>query len=529
MKTCRLGFWMMWLLALVAILAGGCGGDPAAEIPAEGELVTVERGPLERSVTAVGSVRARTEIALSFEAAGRVDQILVEAGQVVSKGQDLARLDAADLGLKLRSAKAALASAEAQLAQLKAGPRPEELRIAQGQVDSAQAALDQAVAHRDQLQSGATDAEIAAAQAAVNSARATYNRVRAGPTEEELAQAQAALDSADAAVRQAQAGYDQIKGRADAGMLPQTLALENATIELQRARANYNALANRPTPDQLAAAAAQMAEAEARLAQLKASTGPQLRTAEAGVAAAQAQRDIAQAQLELLQAGATVAEIAAAEAQVQQAQVAVDSADLALERATLTAPVAGIVGRVDVEPGESVSPQVPAITLVGDSPFTIEADVDEADIGWIAEGQQVKMTFDAFPDQQLTGKVISIAPLASVDLGIVSYRVTIERAMTDLPLRAGMTANVEIVQDRREDAILVPNEAIAIDPDSGRKFVEKKTANGTEQIEITTGLATDIYSEVLSGLEEGDQVILSSVSFREQFRDLLDSSFSGGR
>ncbi|MGC9332639.1 MAG: efflux RND transporter periplasmic adaptor subunit, partial [Anaerolineae bacterium] len=359
--------------------------------------------------------------------------------------------------------------------------------------------------------------------------RATYNRVRAGPSAEELAQAQAVLDSAKAAVRQAQAAYDQIKGRADAGLLPEALALENATIELQRAQANYNALANQPAPDQLAVAAAQVAEAQARLAQLQGSQGPQLRAAEAGVAAAQAQRDIAQAQLDLLEAGAADAEIAVAEAQVQQAQVPVDSAQLALDRATLSAPLAGVIARIDVEPGESVSPQMPAMTLVDDSLFAIEADVDEADIGGIAEGQQAKITFDALPDQVLMGEVLSIAPLASVDLGIVTYRVTISSGTSDLQLRTGMTANVEIIQDHREDVLLVPNEAIALDPTSGRRFVEKKTASGTQQVEITTGLTTDVYSQVLSGLEEGDQVVLSSLSFREQFRDLLDSSFSGGR
>jgi HlyD family secretion protein len=528
-KTPALRSWIVFLLAVIAVLASGCSTEPEEENQPQTELAVVERGSLARSITAVGSVRARTEIALSFAAAGRVDQILVKAGQQVIQGQPLAQLDAAELELGLRSAEAALAYAEAQLAQLKAGPRPEELRIAQGQVQAAEATLDQAIAHRDQLLSDATEAEISASEAAVNSARATYNRVRAGPSAEELAQAQAVLDSAKAAVRQAQAAYDRIKGRADAGLLPEALALENATIELQRAQANYNALANQPAPDQLAVAAAQVAEAQARLAQLQGSQGPQLRAAEAGVAAAQAQRDIAQAQLDLLEAGAAGAEIAAAEAQVQQAQVSVDSAQLALTRATLSAPLGGTIARVDVEPGESVSPQLPAMTLVDNSLFSIEADVDEADIGGIAEGQEVMLTFDALPDQKLVGKVLSIAPLASVDLGIVTYRVTIASGASDLRLRAGMTANVEIIQDRREDVLLVPNEAIALDPISGRRFVEKKTASGTEQVEITTGLTTDVYSQVLSGLEEGDQVVLSSLSFREQFRDLLDSSFSGGR
>jgi HlyD family secretion protein len=171
---------------------------------------------------------------------------------------------------------------------------------------------------------------------------------------------------------------------------------------------------------------------------------------------------------------------------------------------------------------------MPAMTLVGDSRFTIEADVDEADIGWILMGQEVKITLDAFPGQELAGRVLSVAPLADVDLGLVSYRVTIESQETDLPLRAGMTANTEIVKEQQEDALLVPNLAIALDAETGRKYVDRQTAAGIQRVEIATGLTTDVYSEVLQGLQEGDQVVISSQSAREQFRDLMGSTFSGG-
>jgi HlyD family secretion protein len=395
-------------------------------------------------------------------------------------------------------------------------------------VAAAQAALDQAIAQRDQLLNGATQAEIDAAQAAVKSAKASYDRVKAGPSPEERAQAQAALDSARASLQQAQAAYDRVAGREDVGMTPKSLALQVATIEMERVQANYDALLSHPTAAELAAAEAQMAQAEAHLAQLEASVEPQLRVAEAAVDAAQAQRDIAQSQLDLLRAGARSSAIAAAEAQVEQARVAVDSAHLALGRANLEAPLEGTVASVAIETGEAVSPQMPAMTLVTDSQFTIEAEVDEADIGWIEIGQEVKINFDAFPDQELAGRVLAIAPLASVDLGIVSYRVTIESEETSLPLRAGMTANNEIVKEQREDALLIPNLAIALDAETGRKYVDRQTATGLERVEIETGLTTDIYSEVLSGLQERDVVVVSSLSDREQFRELMDATFPGG-
>jgi HlyD family secretion protein len=305
-----------WTLAiallLLAGLTSGCGLGQQDQADVGLELATVERGSLMSSITAVGTVRAGAEVILSFEAPGRVSMLTVQEGERIEKGQLLAQLDQADLELQVRSAEAALASAQAQLDALQEGPRPEEISAAEGQVAAAQAALDQAVAQHDQLLGGATEAEIAAAEAAVRSAKANFNRVKAGPTAEELAQAQAALDRAKASLQQAQAAFDRVAGRDDVGMLPESLALQNATIEMRRAQANYDALLSHPTPAELAAAQAQVSQAEAHLAQLEAGVEPQLRVAEAAVHAAQAQRDIAQAQLDLLRAGARSYETAAA-------------------------------------------------------------------------------------------------------------------------------------------------------------------------------------------------------------------------
>ncbi len=516
------------LVFLWISVVSGCASGDSSQAASELEFVSVQRGSLTSSVTAVGSVRAGSEVKLSFAATGRVDEVLVQPGEQVERGQRLAQLDVADLELQVRSAEAALAAAQAQLDQLTDGPRTEEVSAARGQVEAAQAALDQAVAQRDQLLAGAGEAEIEAARATVRSAKANLDRVKAGPAAEDIAAAQAALDSAEAALRQAQAAYDRVKDRADVGMLPETLALQNATIEKARAQAAYDALLNHPTAAELAAASAQVAEAEARLAQLIAGQEPQLRIAEAAVKAAKAQRDIAQAQLDLLLAGPAGAEISAAQARVEQAQVAVDSARLSVARAMLEAPVDGTVGRVDVEIGETVGPQTPVITLVGESQFTIEADVDEADIGLIEIGQEVQITFDAFPGEDLIGQVVTIAPLATIDVGIVSYRVTIASEPTTLPLRAGMTANTEIVKEQRDNVLLVPNLAIALDSETGGKYVDRKTATGSERVEIVTGLSTDLFSEVVAGLQEGDQVVVSSPSARDQFRELMESSFSGG-
>ena len=253
----------------------------------------------------------------------------------------------------------------------------------------------------------------------------------------------------------------------------------------------------------------------------------QIEAAQANVDALQAQRDAAQAQLDLLLSGATAADKATIQANVAQAQVTLDRARLALEKATLRAPIDGLVVRVDVEPGELIGPQMPVITLLDDTRFKIKVDVDEADIGWVDVNQEVQLTLDAFPAAKLSGRVVAIAPLATLETGVVSYQVTIEIDPIDLPLRSGMTVSADIVIDQRQDILLVPNRAIWIDADTGQPFVEKMVDGEYVGAIIEQGLANEEVSEVLSGLVEGDQLVVRSSSIRDRFRDMMTRSMTG--
>jgi hypothetical protein len=95
-----------------------------------------------------------------------------------------------------------------------------------------------------------------------------------------------------------------------------------------------------------------------------------------------------------------------------------------------------------------------------------------------------------------------------------------------------MTANTEIIRERREDVLLVPNRAIWIDSKTGQPFVERRlpTKSAGEQVAIVyieQGLANDTFSEVLSGLQEGDQLIVRSASIRDRFREVVTMPMTG--
>jgi RND family efflux transporter MFP subunit len=479
------------VLTLLATTISSCAHSEQGDGEVNLETVTIEQGSLTISTTATGSILPGAEVTLSFEVSGQVSDVLVQAGGRVKKDQALAQLDTSNLELQVRSAEASLASAQAQLDQLRAGPQPEEIAAAEANLAAAQSALTAASAERQRVQAGALDAEIAAAEAQVASALSQQ--------------------------KSAQIAHDN------------TMECREVTLPNGSKKKICPGLGDPEEQARFSLYAADVAleAAQEQLQALQDSVDFQLRALWANEGTAVGQRDAAQAQLDLLLAGATDAQIAAAEANVDQAQVALDSARLARERATLRAPFDGIISRVGVEVGEFVGPQAPAITLVDDSRFRVEADVDEADIGWVDIGQEVWITLDAFPGHVLTGTVTAVAPSAEFDTGVVSYLVTMEIGRTDLSLRGGMTANTEIIQEQQENVLLVPNRAIWIDAETGRLFVEKTVDGEIVTAFIEQGATNDQVSEVLSGLEEGDQLVVRSASVRERFRSVVTMPMTG--
>jgi multidrug resistance efflux pump len=289
------------------------------------------------------------------------------------------------------------------------------------------------------LESGARPEEIAAAEAAVRAAEAELARLKAGPKPEEIAAAKARVDQAASVVRQAQAAYDKIAWQPGAGASPQAVALEQATANYEAAKAAYEALLRGATAEELAAAQARVDQARARLALLQAGATPQ------ELAVAQARVDQVRAQLARLQAGATPEELAAARARVEAAQAALEQARARLDQVTLRAPFAGTVARLDVRVGEVVMPGQPVLILGDLSTLQVETDdLSEEDVAWVQIGAPVTITLDALPERTFQGRVIAIAPMASVDQGGTNYKVTVALEEQDPAMRWGMTAYVEV-------------------------------------------------------------------------------------
>lgn len=514
-------------ILLVALVLVGAGmlllfrPDPAAVADESVDTAVVGRGSIEEVVSATGNVVADRLVSLAFATSGEIADVVVVKGQEVEAGQVLARLDTSSLEWQIARAEASLASSEARLAQAQKPASAEDLA-------SAQAALDSAKASYEKTREGASAEDLASAQAALDSAKASYEKVKAGPTKADLAAARAQLDSAIASVQQAQAAYDRIKDRPDAMLRQESLSLQNATIQLEQAQANFDAMANRPTESELAAARAQVAQAQAQLAALQdRPTGTEL-------AAAAAQVAQAEAQLAALRDRPSPEDLAVTQAQLDEAIVALAQARAQLEDAVITAPFAGVVTMVNAHEGEWASPGAPAFVLVTTEPLLLAVNVDEVDVGQLAAGQAAYLSFDAIKGQQVGGSVTYIAPSSTNVGGAVAYAVEIgfdpvDGAGQPLPVRLGMTADVDIVVAGAEDALLVPNRAIEADREAGRYYVTRQTVLGAiQRVEVRIGLRDGANTQIVEGLAEGDIVVLPQVPDQVQTQQQFGPGGGGG-
>ncbi len=492
--------WMLILLTLLAIvLIGGAGylgmhsvrgqATPTIEAPS---TVEVTVGDVQQTVTAPGHLVHGRETVLALEVGGMLAEVTVRPGEFVHAGEVLAQLDPGPFQDKVALAQMELDAARARLEQLQADPSPAKLAAALLAVADAEARLNE-------LAAGPSTAEVSAAEAEVAAAQRDLESLRSLPDPNDIARAQAQLDKARVVLQQAQAAYDLVKDRPEVGMLPQALALQQATIDYEVAETALNAARCGATHVELQAAEARLAAAQARLAQLRAEpSAEELRIAEL-------QKEKAEAELAQLTAGPSAADLQQAERTVQAAELALMRAQADVEAATLRAPHSGVILEVRASQGELVPAGAGFVRVADISVLEVEATVIEEDLPLVQVGQAVELFFDALPEVEVQGHVIRIVPQC-LPGDRPLYPVYI--AVDELPsgLLAGMTADSSIVVEARYNVLRLPRALVRARSD-GTATVQVWTGMGSQERHIQVGLRGDSYIEVLQGLDVGEEVV----------------------
>ena len=211
------------------------------------------------------------------------------------------------------------------------------------------------------------------------------------------------------------------------------------------------------------------------------------------------------------------AQVEQAKAQVAQAKAALADADENLRYSTIVSPMNGEVLSKDVEVGDAVSSilvlgsQATLVMTLGDtSEVYVRGKVDEADIGKVYLGQSARIVVESFKDKTFQGKVTKIAPLGQEKDNVTTFEVRVSIQNPGGELRANMSANAEIILEEKKNVLLVPEGAVIFDKDKNAsvEVADPKGPDGRKKLAVKLGITNGVKAEVLSGLNEGQRVIL---------------------
>jgi len=339
----KLGAVLAVLLLVAAGAAWWWGQGRAPEVSYR--TAKIERGPLQASVSASGTVNPVTQVSVGTQVSGQVKELLVDFNSEVKAGQLIATID----------------------------PETFEYRVRQAQAD------------------------VDAAQAAVLTAQANVSAARAG------------ISRARTDFSEAQRDYERKKSLVEKQFIAQS--------EAEKAQALVN-------------------------------------TTRESVSSAEAQLGVAEAQVKSARAG------------VAQRQAALSQSRVDLQRTQITSPVNGIVIKRAVERGQTVaaSLQAPELFVIAQNlqDMQVEASIDESDVSRIRLGQKASFTVDAFPGQSFEGEIRQVRKAAQNVANVITYVAVIGFSNSAGRLLPGMTANVRVVTDLRDNALKIPNAALRV-------------------------------------------------------------------
>jgi HlyD family secretion protein len=451
-------------VALVGLLGFWFWGGSANA--AEYLTARVERGNLRNTVTATGTLQAVTTVQVGSQASGTISALSVDFNSTVKKGQVIAQLDPSITQAQVQQARANLAQSEAQLEQ-------------------ARAAVAQSHAGVAQSRAGVTDA-----RAKARAAGSTTQNQQAGVSaaEANVAVLKAQMDDAASFLRQEQTLLQS-------GVIAER-EYETAQTGYKTAEARYK-----------------QAAAQLTMAQVSAQSASSSGQAQAAAQVEQAQAQTQQSQGQVVGAQAQVQN---AVAQVEQTRAALQLAQINLQHTTITSPIDGVVVSRDVNVGQTVAASLSAPTL-----FTIAQDltqmqvianIDQADIGLVEQAQGVAFTVDAFPSEEFKGTIQQMRLNPQNVQNVVTYNVVIDVSNPEQKLKPGMTANLTVTIDERNDVLKVPNSALRFTPQASDASQARAAAVGNNN-----GPRRSAAGAVEGATQQGDAATTQQEGARTQF------------
>lgn len=435
------------------------------------QFVAVERGSITESVSLTGNTIPLQSVTLSFSSSGNVSRVYSDLGKQVYAGQVLAELTLNDLLAQLHDAQAGLTIAEQRASASKNN-------------------VTHVIAEQDAIVSGAYATLLSDGLAAV-------------PSSESYTAAPPAITG----VYSGKEGTYKIIFSHDDQLSSDVHYLRTFNLEKT---GPVTVLDSEPTPlgthglfisfpdnlgeydDTIWYLTIPNTKSVSYLSNYNAYQKA-LKTRDTAVANAQASVGIADSS-------------SVADAEVARARAGVESAAAKIRNAQIIAPISGTITQFDAKVGQFAPLNTFLISILSNTGYEVDGDLSETDVGKVSVGDAATMTLDAFPGETFAGSVLYIAPAETNTQGVVSYQVKISFYTPDPRLKSGLTANIDIQTNHKDNVLVLPQYAI-LQNDQGT-FVKVLENNTTKQIPVTLGIQDQNGNvEVLSGVAEDEQVL----------------------
>jgi RND family efflux transporter MFP subunit len=490
-----------------------------------------------QEVSESGTVNKGDIIPLSFKTVGQLEKIYVKAGDIVKKGAILAKLDNAQLYIQLQQSRANLALSQAELDKLIAGASQEQIQVTQTAVDNAKTTLTNKERDLTNIQASAVndlketyedalntldDAYLKAYNAltTVTSIQSKYfsdndqysldiktykKSIEDTAAEMKVFLDEAKLNSSESNIDSALSNFEKNLSDIRNDLTGIRIIVENDSYRKIVSSTDRTSLDTQR--DYVNTAYTDIIGERQGIVSMELANETDIDTATANVATARDALRTAEDNLALTVAEPRTEDVNLYQAKVSSAQASVDILENQIYDASLRSPVDGTVASVDKLAGETVQATVSVISVLPLEEFEIDVDIYEEDIVKINENDLVKISLVAFPGQTFEGRVVLIEPAEKLIDGVVYYEVRISFNSAPEGLKQGMTADISIITDSKNNVLVVSDDAVQ---KNGDKALAQILENGKpKEKEIKIGLEGDNdLIEVVEGLSEGEKVIV---------------------
>ena len=477
------------------------------------ETAIAELKDVVLEVNITGNVKPATSVDLAFEKGGRVSGVYAQVGDNVFAGQLLVSLENGDVSAQLAQAKALLDTEEARLANILEGTRPEEIAVQKVKIANAEVSVSET---KIILENSIRDAFTKSDDAIRNSVDQFFTSPQSQFPQLEFTVANIQLEI------NIETGKSTIEGLLDTwntelglvGSDPFGYAktagdnLSQVQKLLDNIALAVNALTSSASLTQTTIDSYKSAVSTARTNINTAVTN--LNTAVKNAKSASSALTLAEEELVLKESGSTQNTIDAQTATVAQASASIQNYQAQLAKTVMRSPISGVLTAQDAKKGEVAGAGTVVASVISTGDFELETFVPEVDIANIVIGNSAKVTLDAYSDDTIfTANVTTIDPAETVIEGVPTYKVMLVFTQQDSRVRSGMTANIDILTDKRTNVIAIPIRSV-IRNEGPTIFVRILESDGSiTETPVETGLrGSDGNIEITSGVNLGDEVIV---------------------